>query len=125
MRRKKKQERGPEWQGMSEQVRQMSGMQDWQREHSQASLREIEVALDERLAQLRAQMLEDSLRLSERSDWQQQPAAERPRCAHCGTAVVARGQQTRWLQSTGGHEMKLERTYGTCPSCGEGFFPPG
>lgn len=125
MRHKPRQEREAKWQGVSEAIMQVSGMHDWQREHPHASLREIEVALDERLAILRAQMLEESLRQREGSDWQQQPPAQRPCCAHCGTPLVARGRHARWLQSSRGNEVKLERTYGTCPTCGEGFFPPG
>jgi hypothetical protein len=35
---------------------------------------------------------------------------------------LARGEQTRYLQTTGGEAVKLTRTYGTCPACGVGFF---
>src|SRR3989442_16628 len=48
---------------------------------------------------------------------------ERPTCATCGEPLVARGKQKRRMQATMGREIELERTYGTCPTCGTGFFP--
>ena len=51
-------------------------------------------------------------------------AQERPQCATCGESLSARGEQTRSIQTTGGQAVKLTRTYGTCPACGGGFFPP-
>jgi hypothetical protein len=36
----------------------------------------------------------------------------------------ARGEQTRSIQTTGGEAVQVRRTYGTCPTCGVGFFPP-
>lgn len=86
---------------------------------------EIEEAIDERLAKLRAQMMEDAMRMSEQAEWSQEPREQRPRCEHCGAALLARGKQTLWLQTSDGQEVKLERTYGTCPQCGQGVFPPG
>ncbi|GAC1397029.1 MAG: hypothetical protein NVSMB49_02240 [Ktedonobacteraceae bacterium] len=38
-------------------------------------------------------------------------------------AAVGTREQTRYLQTTGGEAVKLTRTYGTCPTCGVGFFP--
>jgi len=37
----------------------MSGMTEWRQQHPKATLREMEAELDERVAQLRAKMLED------------------------------------------------------------------
>jgi len=37
----------------------MTGMKEWRLQHPKATFREIEAALDERLARLRARMLED------------------------------------------------------------------
>ncbi len=44
-----------EWAALSEDV--LSGMQDWRAQHPQATLSEIEVELDARLARLRARLL--------------------------------------------------------------------
>jgi len=47
----------------------LSGMTEWRQQHPKATLREMEVELDERLAQLRAKMLEDMVAASEVADW--------------------------------------------------------
>ena len=98
-------------------------MTQWRKEHPKATWQEIEAAVAERINQLRAQLIEDVVQMGESEDWSQQPEEERPRCAHCGQPLSARGQQTRFLHTTGGEAIKLTRTYGTCPQCGEGFFP--
>ena len=116
----------------SEQIRQVSaglqdvlGMTQWRKEHPKATWAEIEAAVDERVNQLRAQMIQDVVQMGKTEDWSQQPEEERPRCATCGKPLSARGEQTRWIQTMGGEAVKLMRTYGTCPQCGVGFFPPG
>lgn len=116
----------------SEQMRQVSaglgealGMTQWRKEHPKATWAQIEAAVDERMNQLRAQLLEDMVQMGESEPWSELPQEERPRCATCGKPLVARGEQTRYLQTSGGEAVKLTRTYGTCPQCGAGFFPPG
>jgi len=91
--------------------------------HPKATWAEIEAAVDERINQLRAQLIQDVVRMGETEDWSQKPEEERPRCATCGTPLSARGEQTRFIQTNGGEAVKLTRTYGTCPHCGGGFFP--
>ncbi len=109
------------WQELSRQVSQE--MRDWRQEHPRATLREIEGALDERLAQMRARMLEDVALASAAQDW---PAgAAGPRCPQCGQALAPRGEHERYLQTEGGAEVTLVRQYGVCPDCGAGLFPPG
>src|SRR6185437_10133433 len=49
--------------------------------------------------------------------------AERPSCTTCGKPLSMRGHHTRFIQTSGGEAVKLTRTYGTCPQCGQGFFP--
>ena len=122
--KKNKRERSPEMQAVSAGLQDVLGMTQWRTEHPHATLREIEEAVDQRMNQLRAQLIEDVARLGTTDRWSQRPEAERPRCATCGTVLVARGEQARWLQTSGGEAIKLSRTYGTCPQCGEGFFPP-
>ena len=116
----------------SEQIRQVSaglqdvlGMTQWRKEHPKATWAEIEEAVDERINQLRAQMIEDLVLLGEDEDWSKLPQEERPRCATRGKPLWVRGEQTRYIQTTGGEAVKLTRTYGTCPTCGVGFFPSG
>lgn len=113
-------ERG--WRALSEEV--VSGMGQWREQHPRATLREIELALDERLAKLRAHMLEDAALASEAADWQGAAPGEQPVCAQCGRRLVARGKRERRLQTQEGEEVVLKRSYGVCPACGAGLFPP-
>ena len=123
--KKNTRQRSEQIQQVSAGLRDVLGMTQWRKEHPHATWAEIEVAVDEQINQLRAQLLQDMVQMGESEQWKQKPEAERPRCATCGKPLVARGEQTRYLQTTGGEAVKLTRTYGTCPACGVGFFPPG
>ena len=123
--KKNTRERSPQMQQVSAGLQDVLGMTQWRKEHPHATWAEIEAMVDERINQLRAQLIQDVVQMGETEGWSQQPEEERPRCATCGKPLWARGEQTRWLQTTGGEAVKLTRTYGTCPQCGGGFFPPG
>ena len=123
--RKNKGERSAQMQQVSAGLGDVLGMTQWRKEHPKATWAEIEAAVDEQINQLRAQLLQDIVQMGESEEWSDLPKEERPRCATCGKLLSARGKQTRYLQTTGGEAVKLRRTYGTCPSCGVGFFPPG
>ncbi len=123
--RKNKRERSEQIQQVSAGLRDVLGMTQWRKEHPKATWTEIEAAVDEQMNQLRAQVLQEMVQMGETEDWNQKPEEERSRCATCGKPLWARGKQTRFLQTTGGEAIKLTRTYGTCPACGVGFFPPG
>jgi hypothetical protein len=123
--KKNKRERSPHMQQVSAGLRDVLGMTHWRQEHPKATWVEIEAAVDERINQLRAQLIQDVVRMGETEEWSQKPEAERPTCTTCGKPLFARGEQTRWLQTNGGEAVKLTRTYGICPTCGVGFFPPG
>ena len=102
-----------------------SGMADWRAAHPTATFNEIEAAWDERLNALRARVLADLALASTAADLQAASAEERPRCEECGTVLQARGQSERGLVTQGGAEVRLVRSYATCPRCGDGSFPPG
>jgi YgiT-type zinc finger domain-containing protein len=51
-------------------------------------------------------------------------AQERPRCPTCGGMLQERGKQVRKLVTYGEQSVQLTRSYGYCPTCGVGFFPP-
>src|SRR5579864_5325540 len=104
-------------------LRDVLGITEWRKEHPKATWAEIEAAVDERINQLRAQLIQDVVQMGETQEWSEIPQEERPRCTTCGKPLWARGEQTRWIQTTGGEAVKLTRTYGTCPACGVGFFP--
>jgi hypothetical protein len=87
----------------------------WRRAHPDATLTEIEAALDGRLRQLRTGLLGDL-------------AADAPagaeRCLDCGEALVRRGDRPRTLRTQGEQALTLTRPYASCPACGAGLFPP-
>jgi hypothetical protein len=99
-------------------LRDVLGMTQLRKEHPKATWAEIEATVDKRMNQLRAQLIQDVVQMGETGEWRQKPEEERPRCATCGKPLVARGEQTRFLQTTGGEAVKLTRTYGTCPNVG-------
>ena len=108
----------------------MTGMKEWRLQHPRASLREIEKALDEKLSRVRARMLEDialssrAARLGERDEADEESASERPRCPKCGGPLGSRGEQARTLVTNHNQEITLTRSYGYCPACQAGLFPP-
>jgi hypothetical protein len=113
----------PLWHQLTQDV--MTGMREWRLHPPKATLREIETELDTRLNRMRARMLEDLALQSAAAAWQESPAAQQPTCPQCGTVLQDRGAHPRTLQTHGGQALTLERTYGVCPACGAGLFPPG
>lgn len=109
------------WRKLSEQS--MSDMAEWRNEHPKATLKEIEKALDERMMKLRAQVLEEAAQMSDMGKWTE--SGGKPICPECGVALKYRTRGKRELQTQGGHSIRIEREYGICPKCGQGFFPPG
>jgi len=101
----------------------LSGMAEWRLQHGKATLREIEVELDRRLERVRAKLLEEAALMSQAREWEEQDGG--PTCPDCGVVLKGRGKAERSLQTHGGQAIKLEREYGVCPKCGQGFFPPG
>jgi len=80
----------------------------WRRAHPDATLSEIEHALDARLAPVRATVLAEV-------------AADVPddggRCPECGGRLRPRGTRARTLRTAGDAELALTRPYPTCPAC--------
>src|SRR5262245_33646473 len=111
------------WHNLSQEV--MVGMQEWRSQHPRATLREIETELDQRLARLRARMLQDTALQSRAVEWQASATEEAPVCPECGEQLKPSGRHARELQSHGQQQIVLERQYGVCPKCGLAFFPPG
>jgi hypothetical protein len=111
-----------DWEALSQDV--LTGMREWRLQHPKATLREIECALDEHFAGLRARMLQDVALQSVAADWKEVVASERPICAECGTPLILRGRRSRQLKTVGGQDIMLQRSYGRCPTCKKGLFPP-
>ena len=100
-----------------------TGLADWRAAHPRATLQEIEQTLDERLALLRARMLEDLALASRQADVQALPVEERPVCRVCGGRGEARGVKTRRLTTTYERQITLTRSYAVCSACGTGLSP--
>jgi RNA polymerase-binding transcription factor DksA len=113
---------GAKWHELAEEV--MTGMKEWRLQHPKASLSEIEQALDERLGKARALMLQDLALASAAVDIQASQGQDRPRCRKCGGKLESRGRHRRELLTQHDQTLRLERSYGVCPTCGEAFFPP-
>jgi YgiT-type zinc finger domain-containing protein len=96
----------------------------WRDQHPQATFQEIESAIDDRLARLRAHMLEDAVSVSAVADLRDAPEVRRPLCPACGTRVRHKTRDKRTLITQHGQTVTLERSYAVCPKCGEAFFPP-
>jgi predicted RNA-binding Zn-ribbon protein involved in translation (DUF1610 family) len=103
----------------------MVGMKEWRLQHPRASLREMEGALDEHWARMRARMLEDMALSSAAARISEAPESDRPICPQCGGPLESRGEHERTLTTTYDQSIRLERSYATCPACGTGLFPPG
>ncbi|HUZ76902.1 MAG TPA: ISKra4 family transposase [Chloroflexota bacterium] len=88
----------------------------WCEEHPQATLAEIEQALEEHLNRLRRRLLENELA----------PRGKRgasAACPACAGQCEARGQRERTLILPGDEQLRLERAYLVCQGCGLGRFP--
>jgi hypothetical protein len=110
------------WQDLAEAA--LTGMADWRAQHPQATLREIEVAIDEHLATMRARMLQDAALTSAATDLRAIPPTARPACPACGRLLEARGKELRRLATRHQRVIRLERTRAVCPQCGTAVFPP-
>src|SRR5688572_3185176 len=100
-------------------------MTAWRRAHPTATLLDIEHAVDSRMATARARLVHNVAQTSTAADWRAAPAADQPTCPHCGTHLRPNGTYTRHLTTQGDQPLPLDRTYGVCPDCGLGLFPPG
>jgi hypothetical protein len=110
------------WRTLSEEI--LTDIKAWRQAHPKATFREIEHAVHERTTRLEAQLLQDTAQASTSGEWSGKEEEERPHCPVCGTALQARGRQSRQLQGAGGQAVVLKRSYGSCPTCRIGLFPP-
>ena len=100
-------------------------MRTWRKEHPKATLQEIEEEVDRRIARMRAGLVEGVAMSSAAVEVGGRTADAPAACPTCGGVLHARGKQVRKLMTTGEQMVRLERSYGYCPSCQVGFFPPG
>ena len=113
----------PDWDRIFREIQ--DEMVRWRQAHPKATLREIELENERVLARLHARMVQDLAAASAAADFAGQPADSRPQCRDCQVPLVAHGQKRRTLRSYGNQPLALERGHGTCPQCGQAFFPSG
>ncbi len=109
-----------QWEQLGREV--LSGMKEWRSQHPKATFAEIEEAIEEHVAKMRARMLEDVVQWREVGGTEAEPPM---RCNACGRELEDRGKHVRHLTTQGNQQIALERSYGSCPTCRVGFFPPG
>lgn len=88
----------------------------WRAAHPDATLAEIEWAVDQHLSSYRAALITTTAAAPE-SD-------VRPVCAACGTLMQRVGTRTRRLRTAQDGELRFTEAAWRCPACGAGLFPP-
>ena len=93
-----------------------AGLAAWMCAHPEATLREIEHAVDQQLSAYRAALIAEAA--------QQVESPDPPDCPTCGGVMHRDGQRAiRQLTAHQG-EVLLEGQTWRCPACGAGLFPP-
>ena len=111
------------WRELREEI--MAGIEAWRLPHPQATVQELEAAVEARLAELRARMLQDVALASQAADVRHACGPDRPLCPHCGSPVEPRGPRARQVTTHQGKTLRLRRSSVRCPTCQVGCFPPG
>jgi hypothetical protein len=91
----------------------MAGLAEWREKHPSATLREIKVALDERLFELRVSLLSETVYQSQLASWE--TGSQAVLCPKCGQNLEEKGKKKRKMQTQSGREIELEREYGVRP----------
>jgi hypothetical protein len=103
----------------------MSGIREWRAAHPRATFAEIQTAVDERLNQVRARVLEEVAQASQAAAGADLTPTERPLCATCGERMTPKGSRPRTVLVQGEQTVTLTRNYWCCPTCEAALFPPG
>jgi hypothetical protein len=111
------------WQKMSTEI--LTDIREWRRANPRATYVQIEDEVHKRMMLLEARLIQEAAEASPSREWGRGSGVDAAQCPKCAVPLQARGKQKRILQGNGGQSVTLSRTYGTCPKCGEGLFPPG
>ena len=103
----------------------LTDIKEWRKANPRATYVQIEEEVHRRLMQLEARLIEGAVEESPSREWGKGVEVEAAQCPKCAVPLQARGKHKRSLQGNGGESVTISRTYGTCPKCGEGLFPPG
>jgi RNase P subunit RPR2 len=101
----------------------LTEIREWRRAHPKAKYVEIEGEIHRRMMQLEAQVIQEAAQESEAREWGRGSDQQVPECPNCAAPLSARGKHRRRLQGNAGESVTLNRMYGSCPECGESFFP--
>lgn len=91
----------------------------WQQTNGEATLTEIEEAVEAELAIVRKRLVERMVEEREAA------SQERPECPECGARMVRNGRRRRQLRGKEGQVIELDRQQWRCLTCGATLFPPG
>jgi hypothetical protein len=94
-------------------------LKEWERQHPDATLGEIEQKTREERRLLMGQLIPLLLADRRRDDLQ-----ARPRCPKCGKRMTLHDDRSVPVETLEGR-ISLDRPYYYCRSCHEGLFPPG
>lgn len=111
-----------DWEKKSQEI--LTDIREWRQAHPKATFVQIEDEVHRRMMQLEARVLQDAAQASSSRAWGTASDQDPPHCPSCAVPLQARGKHQRTLQGNGGENVTLTRTYGSCPKCGESFFPP-
>ncbi len=116
-------EQQDKWRDLQERIN--AAIEEWRREHPEATLTEIEEAVDSRLAGVRTRMVEDLAQGGRTAKLKRLSKEERPQCPRCGQPVAVNGKGRRKLKTYYGETIELERDQAYCIHCEMTFFPSG
>ena len=97
----------------------------WRKKHPKATFSEIENSVDEEIAKIRADMIQDLIKESELQDFKRLSQEKRPKCPVCGQTLASNGRQSRELVTSHEQVIEVERSKGYCKRCRVSYFPPG
>lgn len=89
----------------------------WRSTHPDATLAEIEAAVNHQSNRLRVDLLAETINAGF--------CEEQPHCPHCGETMRSRGRKTRELIVQDDQILRLERPVVRCSACGTELSPPG
>lgn len=112
-----------DWEGLQSQLNDV--IREWRKANPTATFTEIEDEVDEKLATVKRQMVEDLVHESKTADLTNLSESERPQCPTCDEPVIANGKKKRTLKTGYEKEIELERHQAYCPTCKVTFFPSG
>ena len=95
-------------------------LERWETEHPDAMMRDIELRVEQAMAQLGVQIMAELAMTRERRS-----NGEAEHCPRCGGPTIRRGRRQRQLKGAHDESVVLTRGYVTCQECGHGFFPSG